>query len=455
MISILPAGSGIAIAAAMTASTTVSHFSLSASGKIVALYAAMYALGKVFFIYLLELGFEEDDNLGGFFMTSGICFLVLMIFSAVFHRPKLAKKSEELSLVTKGNDVLEARNTQTIVPLKHIINSLKGSSLFHLTFWPAVLIYSCSVTIMNNLTTIVPEDHTKPSTIITVFSVANAVVRILVGMVMDTSGFVSVRRKLYLKVGFSAFFLAVMAMYTIGIDIDDLSVPFAIGAGMSVGALFVIPVAMLTYTFGKAYYSFTFGLFLGTAAVCVLIIQVIAGVIYDSCEDGFLQYPIKENCFFWPFILIINIAAVTICAIIGNIYYQSSRPSRTTDGFPQESDISGSNNRSGYISFDDGAEDDGIDTGKHSGTGDSLMANGSGKHNGSATMANGTVSGNTDTNGAVAENGSLKSNGTIPDATSNGSADGKVASGLSVSDPGGKGDNQVGNKNNFSNVALD
>lgn len=297
-------------------------------GKIVGLYLAVSATGKIFYTGLHQLFFTE--YLQGYFLSISVTWLLVYGLCGVFHRPSLSEEENKMALkdlskspedsykkVTgAGNDqnkeIQDGEDTGGL-SLQQVFHSPS----FHLMFWSSALFQASVMACLNNLSSMANSTGMhNPLRLVYIISVSICFVRLLFGAMFD---FVSTK-----ACGFALLWICYMmflAAMVLGLwFINEMIIyVLTVFVGVGLGAGNSVSLSMLVRLFGKEHYSVISAGFYLVFTVFTVLLQTMIGLFYDNNTNNSGIFCYGPDCFQQSFIVFFVLTLVVLGVQVFNM----------------------------------------------------------------------------------------------------------------------------------------
>ncbi|VDI02489.1 Hypothetical predicted protein [Mytilus galloprovincialis] len=332
----------------MAAMTTNSiNFNPKHRGKIVGILDASFSAGPAIMALLYGKIFaaghvhdEENQNLGGFYLTTAISFAVIGIMGVSFlnsHPYGGERQIDEISL--RVNESTIAGTFEVVNDTGPPIRNVTGLKLllrfdYHFIAWSYIFCAGLQLMFQNNIQTYLKTFDLEEYT--TLFGTVNPVCGVLSKFVV---GFVSdmIVKKVPRVALLLIFNIVQTITLTLCIFFSDqfvMLVAALLVIGLANGAVWCLTPTMISEFYGLKYFGRNWGATIFGNAIGGFVVQQVYGWTYDNSIriKGATDCKAGVHCFTWSFAMA---AVLSLCACIFNIgllQYQNdikNRQSRT------------------------------------------------------------------------------------------------------------------------------
>lgn len=289
----------------------LSQFHKRHAGKIIGVYLAGVAFGKVYYATLYKIISQTEERLGDFFLGVPAGFTVaiaICIFSQKSTSSNGEATCEESSLMSGDEGNSEERgsskhsHTAEDEPINMSLKAIAKSWSFHLFIWPNAMFVACNTTLMNNITTVAHDIGMMDSEIpVYILSVGIIFSRVSFGLLFDI--FQTRISGMWLLIFCQVAFAVAMAIGWFRVTVHTIII-MTVLSSMGIGVGFSLSLTILGLEFGLERYSLIMGIFeLGTA-ISVFIAQLFTGLVHDHITQTLPAERRCYDCFHWSFLLL-------------------------------------------------------------------------------------------------------------------------------------------------------
>ena len=309
--------------------TATVNFHPKHRGKIVGLLDASFSAGPALMAFLYGNIFaaghvhdEENQNLGGFYLTTAISFAVIGLLGVIFHGhfPHDLDANDEINL-TVNEEKPETFEVET--PKKPLAKDITGLKLvrrfdYHYIAWSYIFCAGLQLMFQNNIQTYLKTFELEQYTtvFVTVNPVCGVVSKFIVGFVSDF--IVHKVPRVTVLLGFNIVQTLTLGFCIFFSDKFPVLVIALLVIGFANGAVWCLTPTMISEFYGLKFFGRNWGATIFGNAVGGLLVQQAYGWMYDNsirikgakdCEAG-------VHCFDWSFTMA---SVLSLCACIFNV----------------------------------------------------------------------------------------------------------------------------------------
>lgn len=312
--------------AAMT--TNAMNFKPEHRGKIVGLLDASFSAGPAIMALIYGKIFaaghvddEQNQNIGGFYLTSAITFAIIGLLGVIFiaKNPYDIQKYDEAVLTINELQFEGTLEVDTGPPPKSITGlKLLRRFDYHFIAWSYIFCAGLQLMFQNNIQTYLTTFKLGKYT--TVFGVTNPVCGVLsklfVGLLSDV--IVTKVPRVSLLLGFNIVQTITLTLCIFFSDEFPMLIVALLVIGFSNGAVWCLTPTMISELYGLQYFGRNWGATIFGNAVGGFIVQQVYGWTYDNSIriKGAKDCKAGIHCFTWSFTMA---AVLSFCACIFNM----------------------------------------------------------------------------------------------------------------------------------------
>lgn len=330
----------------MSAMTTATiNFNPKHRGKIVGLLDASFSAGPAIMAQVFGNIFaaghihdEENQDLGGFYLTTAIAFAVIGLLGVVFlgKYPYGFKESDEINLTVDDNkpENFEMEKQLPHQPAKDITGlKLVRRFDYHFMAWSYIFCAGLQLMFQNNIQTYLKtfdlEQYT--TTFGTVNPVCGVVSKFIVGFVSDL--IVHKVPRVTVLLCFNILQTITLTLCIFFSDKFPVLIIALLVIGFANGAVWCLTPTMISEFYGLKFFGRNWGATIFGNAIGGTLVQLAYGWMYDNSIriKGAQDCKAGVHCFEWSFTMA---SVLSLCACIFNVgllQYQMDKKKRLKD----------------------------------------------------------------------------------------------------------------------------